>query len=35
MRVYEQAHKLDVIHSHVGYPALPYASLVETPTDDQ
>ncbi len=32
MRVYEQAHKFDVIHSHVGYPALPYARWVETPT---
>ncbi|RUR75911.1 glycosyl transferase [Chlorogloeopsis fritschii PCC 6912] len=32
MRVYEQAHKFDVIHSHVGYPALPYARLVKAPT---
>ena len=31
-RVYERAQEFDIIHSHVGYSALPYASLVKTPT---
>ncbi len=31
-RVYERADEFDVIHSHVGYVALPYANLVTTPT---
>ncbi|WP_035140292.1 glycosyltransferase family 4 protein [Fischerella sp. PCC 9605] len=31
-RVYEQAHKFDIIHSHMGYAALAYANLVKTPT---
>jgi glycosyltransferase involved in cell wall biosynthesis len=30
--VYQQAHHFDIIHSHVGYPALSYAGLVKTPT---
>lgn len=30
--VYQQANKFDIIHSHIGYAALPYASLVQTPT---
>ncbi len=30
--VYEQAQKFDVIHSHMGCAALPYAALVKTPT---
>lgn len=31
-RVYKQASKFDVIHSHVGYNSLFHASFVETPT---
>jgi glycosyltransferase involved in cell wall biosynthesis len=31
-RVYEQADKFDIIHSHVGCVALPYTNLVKTPT---
>lgn len=31
-RVYEQASEFDIIHSHVGCAALPYANLVKTPT---
>jgi glycosyltransferase involved in cell wall biosynthesis len=31
-RVYEQANQFDIIHSHVGASALPYANLVKTPT---
>ncbi|MEB3219450.1 MAG: glycosyltransferase family 4 protein [Nostocales cyanobacterium 94392] len=31
-RVYKQANKFDVIHSHVGYNSLFHASFVETPT---
>ena len=31
-RVYENADKFDVIHSHVGCVALPYSNLVKTPT---
>jgi glycosyltransferase involved in cell wall biosynthesis len=31
-RVYEQAQHFDVIHSHMGCAALPYAGLVKTPT---
>lgn len=30
--VYEQAQTFDVIHSHIGCSALPYANLVKTPT---
>jgi glycosyltransferase involved in cell wall biosynthesis len=30
--VYEQAEQFDIIHSHIGHVALPYASLVKTPT---
>lgn len=30
--VYEQAENFDIIHSHVGHVALPYANLVKTPT---
>jgi glycosyltransferase involved in cell wall biosynthesis len=30
--VYEHAHHFDIIHSHVGCAALPYSSLVKTPT---
>ncbi|MBD1855078.1 MULTISPECIES: glycosyltransferase family 4 protein [Leptolyngbya] len=30
--VYQRAHEFDVIHSHMGCPALPYAQLVKTPT---
>lgn len=30
--VYEQAEEFDIIHSHVGYGALPYGNLVKTPT---
>jgi len=29
--VFQQASKFDIIHSHVGYPALPYANLTKTP----
>ncbi|MEB3338654.1 MAG: glycosyltransferase family 4 protein [Leptolyngbyaceae bacterium] len=32
MRVYNQAQEFDIIHSHIGYAALPCASLVKTPT---
>jgi glycosyltransferase involved in cell wall biosynthesis len=31
-QVYEQAHEFDIIHSHMGCAALPYANLVKTPT---
>ena len=31
-RVYENADKFDIIHSHVGCVALPYSNLVKTPT---
>jgi glycosyltransferase involved in cell wall biosynthesis len=31
-RVYEHATEFDIIHSHMGCAALPYASLVKTPT---
>jgi glycosyltransferase involved in cell wall biosynthesis len=31
-RAYEQAEEFDIIHSHMGYPALPYANMVKTPT---
>jgi glycosyltransferase involved in cell wall biosynthesis len=31
-RVYQQGEQFDIIHSHVGYPALLYASMVKTPT---
>ncbi|MEW6494250.1 MAG: glycosyltransferase family 4 protein [Cyanobacteriota bacterium] len=31
-KVYHNAHHFDIIHSHVGCAALPYASLVKTPT---
>lgn len=31
-QVYEQAQEFDLIHSHMGCAALPYASLVKTPT---
>jgi glycosyltransferase involved in cell wall biosynthesis len=31
-QVYERANEFDVIHSHMGCAALPYASLVKTPT---
>jgi glycosyltransferase involved in cell wall biosynthesis len=31
-RVYEQAADFDIIHSHIGVAALPYANLVKTPT---
>lgn len=31
-RVYEQAEEFDIIHSHMGFTALPYAGLVKTPT---
>jgi glycosyltransferase involved in cell wall biosynthesis len=30
--VYQKAHHFDIIHSHVGYPALGYCSLAKTPT---
>jgi glycosyltransferase involved in cell wall biosynthesis len=30
--VYQQSGEFDLIHSHVGHPALPYAKLVKTPT---
>jgi len=30
--VYEQAQTFDIIHSHMGWSALPYANLVKTPT---
>lgn len=31
-KVYQQAHHFDIIHSHVGYTALPFCGLVKTPT---
>ncbi|WP_026732368.1 glycosyltransferase family 4 protein [Fischerella sp. PCC 9605] len=31
-RVYEAANEFDIIHSHMGYTALPYVNLVNTPT---
>jgi glycosyltransferase involved in cell wall biosynthesis len=31
-QVYEQANQFDIIHSHVGYTALPFTNLVKTPT---
>lgn len=31
-QVYEQAEEFDIIHSHMGYSALPFTNLVETPT---
>lgn len=31
-KVYQQAHHFDILHSHVGYAALPFCSLVKTPT---
>lgn len=31
-RVYERANDFDIIHSHMGCAALPYANLVKTPT---
>jgi glycosyltransferase involved in cell wall biosynthesis len=31
-RIYENADKFDIIHSHVGCVALPYTNLVKTPT---
>ena len=31
-RVYEQAQEFDIIHSHMGCGALPYGTLVKTPT---
>lgn len=31
-QVYEQAAEFDIIHSHVGYTALPFAKSVKTPT---
>ncbi|MFB2938211.1 glycosyltransferase family 4 protein [Aerosakkonemataceae cyanobacterium BLCC-F154] len=31
-QVYQRASEFDIIHSHVGHPALPYAKLVKTPT---
>lgn len=31
-QVYERSAEFDIIHSHVGCPALPYARLVKTPT---
>jgi glycosyltransferase involved in cell wall biosynthesis len=30
--IYQHAHHFDVIHSHVGYTALPYSVMVKTPT---
>jgi len=30
--VYQRSHEFDVIHSHMGYAALPYAQFVKTPT---
>ncbi|MBW4439653.1 MAG: glycosyltransferase family 4 protein [Plectolyngbya sp. WJT66-NPBG17] len=30
--VYQRAHEFDVIHSHMGFSALPYAQFVKTPT---
>jgi glycosyltransferase involved in cell wall biosynthesis len=31
-RVYDRAEEFDIIHSHMGYIALPYAKMVKTPT---
>lgn len=31
-KVYEWANEFDIIHSHIDFPALPYANLVKTPT---
>jgi glycosyltransferase involved in cell wall biosynthesis len=31
-QVYERAHEFDIIHSHMGCSALPFANLVKTPT---
>ena len=31
-QIYHQAHHFDIIHSHVGYAALPYCGFVKTPT---
>ncbi|MBF2066070.1 MAG: glycosyltransferase family 4 protein [Calothrix sp. C42_A2020_038] len=31
-QVYERAEEFDIIHSHMGYAALPYAKMVQTPT---
>ncbi|MGA7933159.1 MAG: glycosyltransferase family 4 protein [Kovacikia sp.] len=31
-KVYERADEFDIIHSHVGHSAIPYANLVSTPT---
>ena len=31
-QVYRQAHRFDIIHSHVGCAALPYSGFVKTPT---
>lgn len=31
-KVYRRAGEFDIIHSHVDFPALPYANLVKTPT---
>jgi glycosyltransferase involved in cell wall biosynthesis len=31
-QVYERAKEFDIIHSHMGFGALPYAALVKTPT---
>lgn len=31
-KLYQQTHHFDIIHSHVGCAALPYSSLVKTPT---
>ncbi|HEY9706694.1 MAG TPA: glycosyltransferase family 4 protein [Oculatellaceae cyanobacterium] len=30
--LYQQAHHFDIIHSHIGYTALPYSVFVKTPT---
>ncbi|MCX7592839.1 MAG: glycosyltransferase family 4 protein [Fischerella sp.] len=30
--VYQNAHHFDIIHSHIGYPVLPYTSFTKTPT---
>lgn len=30
--VYQHAHQFDIIHSHAGYPVLPYTAFVKTPT---
>ncbi|MBW4564827.1 MAG: glycosyltransferase family 4 protein [Mojavia pulchra JT2-VF2] len=31
-QVYERASEFDIVHSHMGHAALPYANLVQTPT---